>query len=412
MMRSFESILRLTALLCGLGLACVGQTPAPDQKADTQQASKAWMDIYGFAQLDAGYDFKQVDPNWFDVLRVTKLPSYAKQFGSDGNTYFSVRQSRFGVKAEVPTSLGTLKTIFEFELFGTGVDAGQTTFRLRHAYGELGHFGGGQYWSAFMDPDSLPSTLEYWGPPGVPLFRNVQFRWMPIMGDSRVTLAVERPGASADQGVYAGRIELQNVKPHFPSPDFTGHVRLGRKWGHVQLSGIARRIEWTDTSTGPTNISGGLWGWGFNGSSSLKLGKDSALLLNAIYGEGIENYMNDAPADVGPVPNPGNTRTPITGKAIPLIGMMAYFEHNWTSKVASTIGYSRLDMRNTSGELASDFRSGQYATANVRVTPVKNMMAGGEFQWGYRRNYADRFKVPDYRLQFSFKYSFSFRIGG
>ena len=32
------------------------------------------MEIYGFAQLDMGYDFKQVNPDWFDVLRVTKLP--------------------------------------------------------------------------------------------------------------------------------------------------------------------------------------------------------------------------------------------------------------------------------------------------------------------------------------------------
>jgi len=37
--------------------------------------------------------------------------------------------------------------VFEFELFGTGVDEGQTTFRLRHAYGEFGHFLAGQTWS-------------------------------------------------------------------------------------------------------------------------------------------------------------------------------------------------------------------------------------------------------------------------
>ena len=42
------------------------------------------------------------------------------------------------MKTWTPTKVGELYTIFEFELFGTGVDAGQTTFRLRHAYGELG----------------------------------------------------------------------------------------------------------------------------------------------------------------------------------------------------------------------------------------------------------------------------------
>ena len=104
-------------------------------------------------------------------------------------------------KGFMPTSLGELKTIFEFELFGTGVDAGQTTFRLRHAWGELGQIGAGQTWSPFMDPDVFPNSIEYWGPNGMVFFRNVQFRWTPWQkGDSNFMIALERPGASADQG--------------------------------------------------------------------------------------------------------------------------------------------------------------------------------------------------------------------
>ena len=96
------------------------------------------FEIYGHTMLDSGYNFGQIDPNWFDVMRPTKLPAYKDEFGPDGNVFFSVRQTRFGVKTSNPTSLGDLKTRFEFELFGTGVDQGQTTFRLRQAYGELG----------------------------------------------------------------------------------------------------------------------------------------------------------------------------------------------------------------------------------------------------------------------------------
>ena len=91
------------------------------------------MDIYGFAMLDMGYQTKQNDPNWFDVLRPTKLPAFKDEFGADGHFFAGVRQSRLGVKGFIPTDVGEIKTIFEFELFGTGVDAGQTTFRLRHA---------------------------------------------------------------------------------------------------------------------------------------------------------------------------------------------------------------------------------------------------------------------------------------
>src|SRR4029077_9291226 len=152
--------------------------------------------------------FKQNDPAWFDVVRPTKLPSFPKQFGEDGRWFSSVRQSRFGVRTSTPTDLGDLKTIFEFELFGVGVDAGQTTFRLRHAWGELGQFGAGQTWSPFMDIDVYPNSVEYWGPNGMVLFRHLQFRWMPIRNDrTQLTFAIERPGASADGGVYADRIE-------------------------------------------------------------------------------------------------------------------------------------------------------------------------------------------------------------
>lgn len=83
---------------------------------------KNTIDFYGFVMLDSGYEFKQQDPNWFDVVRPTKLPSFKDEFAPDGNVYASVRQTRFGVKSSMPTKFGDLKTIFEFELFGTGVD--------------------------------------------------------------------------------------------------------------------------------------------------------------------------------------------------------------------------------------------------------------------------------------------------
>ena len=49
-----------------------------------------------------------------------------------------------------------------------------------------------------MDIDVFPNSLEYWGPAGMVFFRNVQVRWMPIQGDTRLTIALERPGASAE----------------------------------------------------------------------------------------------------------------------------------------------------------------------------------------------------------------------
>jgi hypothetical protein len=138
------------------------------------------------------------------------------------------------------------------------VDEGQTTFRLRHAYGELGHFGAGQTWSPFMDPDVFPNSIEYWGPTGMVFFRNVQVRWMP---PSRVVLALERPGASGDQGVYRDRVELQNIRPRFPLPDFSGAYQLPTGFGYVRAAGILRVLKSTMcsriASTSPAARRGG-----------------------------------------------------------------------------------------------------------------------------------------------------------
>jgi len=390
-------------------LVCA-QTSDP---ADAQsKQAKSSLDIYGFIMMDAGYDFKQVHPDWYDVVRPTKLPSFKDEFGADGNTYFGVRQTRFGVKSETPTSMGTLKTQFEFELFGTGDDAGQTTFRLRHAYGELGQIGAGQTWSPFMDIDVFPNSVEYWGPNGMVFFRNVQFRWMPLKGDSRITIAVERPGASADGGVYRDRIELQDVRPHFQMPDISGEARLGRKWGYIEAAGILRRIGWEDVGDDPYDLSGHVWGWGINVSSNLKVFKNDVIKLQVVYGKGIQNYMNDAPEDVGIENTPANAQAPVKGVALPLLGIVAFYDHYWSDKFSSTIGYSRLDIDNSSGQADDAFKNGQYAVTNLLYYPVKNAMVGGEFQWGQRKNFRDGWDVPDYRIQFSFKYDFSFRVLG
>src|SRR4029450_10316287 len=102
------------------------QTPPPQVSVNAASA-KPSLEIYGFAMLDIGHDFKQIHPDWYDTLRLTKLPSFEDQFGEDNNTFAGVRQSRLGFRSSTQTSLGDLKTTFEFERFGTGGEAGRRT---------------------------------------------------------------------------------------------------------------------------------------------------------------------------------------------------------------------------------------------------------------------------------------------
>ncbi|WP_276132491.1 DcaP family trimeric outer membrane transporter [Polluticoccus soli] len=397
-------------LLSGLFIS-----PVLAQDDDDDKPRKE-MEIYGFVMTDAGYNFNQIHPDWFDVVRPTKLPAFDDEFGSDGNVYFSVRQTRFGVKNWFCTKYGELKTTFEFEMFGTGVDAGQTTIRLRHAYGELGKFGAGQYWSPFMDIDVFPNTVEYWGPPGMAFFRNVQIRYMPIQGDSRLTIALERPGASADQGRYADRIELTGVVPRFPLPDLSAEYRFGgKKWGYVELAGIVRRIEWEDHLVDPFDLSGDAWGWGLNLSTNIKFGDNTTFRGSFVYGEGIQNYMNDAPADIGIKNNLIDSAgfrvfdpvRPIIGVALPVLGVVAFVDHNWSKKFSSSLGYSLIEITPSDGQADDAFQQGQYIVGNIMYYPTQNAMTCLEYQWGARENNRDGFGSVINKIQLTFKYNFS-----
>jgi hypothetical protein len=402
----------LALALCALPTVAAAQAPPPDAPATAVQEPKPSLEVYGFAMLDMGFDFKQINPNWFDTLRLTRLPKVEDEFGKDGSTFAGVRQTRFGVRTSTPTALGELKTTFEFELFGTGVDEGQTTFRLRHAYGELGHFGAGQWWSAFVDTDAFPNSLEYWGPTGLAWFRNVQVRWIPPIAKGNLILALERPGASGDGGTFADRIELQNVKGRNVLPDFTGAYKFtGPKWGYMRVAGALRKLTWDDLLDDQFELGDSAIGWGVNLSSNVNAGKSDVVRLQLVFGEGIENYMNDSPIDVAVQNNPSNPVQPLLGKPLPVVGISAFVDHKWNDKWTSAFGYSRQDIDNTDGQTADAFKAGQYALGNLLHTPAPNVMLGGELQWGRRENFGG-FHSDGFKFQFSFKYNFGMKLGG
>jgi hypothetical protein len=405
---SRAGVVAIALMLLGCVPGAWAQTAAPAQEPE----KKPTMTIYGFAMLDIGQNFTSINPDWYDTMRVSKLPSYDKQYGEDGSTFAGVRQTRFGVRAATPAGGNELNVKFEIDMFGTGVDAGQTTIRLRHAWGEWGAFGAGQTDSPFEDGDVWPNSLEYWGPSGMVFFRNVQVRWTPVKGAHTAMLALERPGASGDAGVLADRIELQNIKGRTPLPDLTGAYRYSGEWGYVRVGGALRKISWDDMLADQYDLSGSTTGWGLNFSSNLKPTKSDVLRLQFMFGEGVENYMQDSPVDIAIARNPGNTVSPIKGVPLPVMGLTAFLDHTWSDRWSTAVGYSMVDHDNTEGQSPDAYNKGHYALVNLLFTPAPNIMVGGELQWGRRENFSDGFKSDGVKIQFSFKYNFSHTLGG
>lgn len=370
------------------------------------------FEVYGFAMAEAGYNFKTINPDWYDALRVTKLPSYKKEFAPDGKIFYSVRQSRLGVKSSTPTNVGVIKTQFEFDMFGVGDYAGQTTIRLRQAWGSIGKFLAGQTNSVFMDGDVFPNSLEYWGPTGMVFFRNIQIRYTPLMDkQNNLAIALENPGASGDGGVVNEFTNvLATVKPVFNVPDFTAHYRYTGNWGYFQLGGVVGSIKWRDISDSAVfQLNGSAIRWGGTISTNINLGKKAIFRGQYVYGEGMENYMNDAPVDVAVTRNyEGNTtEQPIRGKALPVWGATAFVDVNWSKLFSSSFGYSVTTIKNTNLQSQDAYKQGQYGLVNLLYYPMNNVMAGVEYNYGRRDNYGGSFHSTTSEVRFAFKYNFS-----
>jgi len=357
-------------------------------------------------------DFKRVNPNWDDTLRPSRIPTTKGQFGSDGQAIISVRQSRFGAQARLPVGGEDLYVKFEFDAFGTGADEGKTTFRLRHAYGSWGPLLAGQTNTLFMDGDTFPNVVDYWGPTGMVFVRTPQVRYTYKAGPHELAAAIEKPSNDID----AGNIRLidpeiaASIQPDEKIPDFTARYRYDGGFGHVQLAGILRKVAFDSAGTPDNRPKGSKLGWGLNLSSNVKFGAKDVLHLSAVYGEGIATYMNDGGMDLGPkgtpVFLPDGRVSGLSPDVVPLLGLMFYYDHYWSDRWASSIGWSETRVDNLSFQAADAFRRGQYASLNLLYTPDPRLLMGAEFLWGQRED-KDHSSGDDTRLQFTFKYSFS-----
>ena len=63
-----------------------------------------------------------------------------------------------------------------------------------------------------------------------------------------MTIALERPGASADGGRYAQLVELEDVHFRFPFPDLSAEYRQKTSFGYVELAAMLRSIQWEDNN--------------------------------------------------------------------------------------------------------------------------------------------------------------------
>lgn len=355
------------------------------------------LNLYGHVQLDGIHDFKRVDPTWESTLRPSTIPTVKGEFGTDGQTIISVKQTQFGFRGKTATPFGQVNSWFEFDFFGTGTDAGDTKFNLRHAWVEVGPLGFGQTNSNFMDISIFPNVVDWWGPSGMVFNRNPQLRYTWRGDGGEFALALEKPNGSFNTGVFG------DISPEFDDffgtktelPDLTARWRNDFDWGHYQVAGVLRRLQLELRGLPGVQESVDKTGWGINLTGVVNTFGRDQLKLGLVYGEGISSFMNDGGVNLAPEDD--------DVEAVPVLGVTAYYDHFWSDRWSSSLGFSINDADPLNQQAEDEFDTGTYGSANLLYTPYPELLIGSEFLYGRHEDVGGR-EGEDYRIQFTFKH--------
>lgn len=384
------------------------------------------IEFTGMFWMTNTYNFQSSDPNWLEMLRPTKLLDENGQvYADDGKYSIGVRPSRFGFNTRQGTNKGDIISRFELDLVGGGSNVGETFFRVFNAYVEWNGWTLGKRNSVFMDGTIGPSTVEFFGPSGMVLLRNVQVSYKLVDQEkTKIAVGLENPSATSDLGPFRDDFqfvgELSDVVFTNKIPALTFHFRKNYNKGHFQVGLVSKYISWFDRSKTETqNLSGSTWGYGVNLSGSIRPTNSIRLVGSFVTGSGIQNFLNDGTADVGVRKNLENSITPLTGGAIPFYAIMAATEVKLTPQLSSTIAFSNMVNQTFDTQLSTSFQKGNYFTAGLIHRPYDHISFGLEYQYASRQNAdfagSDEFSLPAAegaffavnRIQANFVYRFS-----
>lgn len=348
------------------------------------------MKIGGYAKVDFIYDTKPIGT--FDYFVTSAIPTSGPDTQRGSQFTVQAKQTRLNLDLRRTTDWGPARLYVEADWFGDasyGFAPGGYKFRLRHAFGQVQNFAAGYSFSGFMDNDALPDTLDFEGPGSAPYLTLASARYTWKVGaNTSLGLGAEAPSAEVTAPVGGGRSTF---------PDMTLRARYEAGRGHLQLSGVWRRLGWR-SGEGPSDTTSG---YGINLAGSVKTVGDDYVVAGGVWGKGIARYVSDITglgldAEVDP---DGNL------VALEEYGGYAGYTHYWTPKLRSTAVVNYLGMNNKSWQAATAFSNSQYYSANVIWNPAGSLNVGLEVLYGrYRTN--DGLSANDTRIQASVQYDF------
>lgn len=297
--------------------------------------------------------------------------------GADDGVRLHARESRLNFDITGNTAFGKTRAFIEGDFFGAQgneVISNSDSFRLRHAFGQVGGLLAGQTWTTFMDISAIANTLDFEGPGAETFLRQGQVRYTFDLNDIQkgltFALAVENPESRAQLDGTGTVVSVTDE-----APDFIARARYEQPWGHLQAAALVRKSE------APTGFDDET-GFAITGSGKIKLpflGAKDNFSFQGVYTNGASRYVLDAAIATGDIATgPGGQ-----SDTIEVISGFAAFQHFWADNWRSTLVGSIVDIdRPSFFDAPNAIEETGYVAGNLIWSPVANIDIGAEVQYG------------------------------
>ena len=316
-----------------------------------------------------------------------------------GQLSLHARQTRLYFGTSTPTSYGNMTTYIEGDFFGTDGNESVTNsngFRVRHAYGTLGNFLAGQFWTNFFDENTYAETVDFGGPVGEIFVRQAQVRWTQPYSAGEWSVSLENPEslfAISGSALTAGSATpFRSDRDHYP--DTIGRLKWKHEIGTFNAALMARNIR-IDTPTAED----AKWGGAISLTEVVPIGRDD-FRANLNWGNAIGRYQLSGFFPDGYVDATGKIRLAQSRSAY------AAYRHFWTPELRSSLILGASDSDTPGGGTFDGFnKSARSAHVNLIFSPVPRVNLGLELI-GERRTVVDGDYGTLRRVQFGAQFFF------
>lgn len=351
------------------------------------QPSKFYIGIGGNAKVTVTEDFNRdnLDPNAFMPSEISVSERNGKAFN------ISAQQTMLFLNV-----VGLPDTENQFGVFLSGAMLGDGYApSLEAAYVRYRGITAGYNYTIFSDNAAMPNSIDYQGPSSATTIQIPQISYLLNFGKSKqwcAEAAVSLPQTSITTSSFTetvqGRYPDVAAAMKFSWHDGTGSIKAAAilrslSYRNIADASIVDKPGWGVTLAGTTPVVGNL-----------------TFFFQGVAGKGVASYIQDL-SDLGLDMTPADQ-----GRKMKLTsswGIYAALQYDFTPKLSLTAAYSHVrnyidEYSEGSTEWGTQYRYGQYASANLQYSFYRSLSTGIEYLYGRRIDMSGA-QAHDSRLQ-------------